>query len=136
MLKWAVSIRHVETSAETRQCSTCNFQEYQVILTYQILLDALMKYKEVKWSSEKNELLKKERGIGFELIETLIENEKEIDIIANINYPHQKIFLFEIDEYIVSVPVVETETEIFLKTLFRSRKLNKKYRGHSDEIKN
>ena len=94
-----------------------------------------MKNKEVKWSREKNELLKRERGISFELIETLIEEGKEIDIIANSNYPHQKIFLFEVDEYIVSVPVVETETEIFLKTLFRNRKLNKKYRGEHNEIK-
>ena len=76
-----------------------------------------MKNKEIKWSHEKNELLKTTRGIGFELIETLIEEGKEIDIIANTNYPHQKLFIFEIDEYIVSVPVVETETEIFLKSL-------------------
>ena len=95
-----------------------------------------MKNKEIKWSHEKNELLKTTRGIGFELIETLIEEGKEIDIIANTNYPHQKLFIFEIDEYIVSVPVVETETEIFLKSLFRNRKLNKKYRGECNEIKN
>jgi uncharacterized protein (UPF0128 family) len=84
--------------------------------------------KVVRWSDEKNEILKQERGIGFEIIESLIEEGKEIDIIANLNYPHQKVFLFEIDEYIVSVPVVETDTEIFLKTLFRNRKLNKLYR--------
>ncbi len=94
-----------------------------------------MKNKEVKWAHEKNELLKATRGIGFELIETLIEEGKEIDIIANISHPHQKLFLFEIDEYIVSVPVVETETEIFLKTLLRNRKLNKKYRSEHNEIK-
>lgn len=94
-----------------------------------------MKNKEVKWDHEKNELLKAKRGIGFELIETLIEEGKEIDIITNPNYSHQKLFLFEIDEYIVSVPVVETETEIFLKTIFRNRKLNKKYRGECNEIK-
>lgn len=84
--------------------------------------------KQVRWSDEKNEILKRERGIGFEIIESLIEEGAEIDIIANANYPHQRIFLFEIDEYIVSVPVVETETEIFLKTLFRNRKLNKQYK--------
>jgi hypothetical protein len=95
-----------------------------------------MQYKKVKWGAEKNEILKKERGIGFELIETLIEEGKEIDIITNSNYPHQRIFIFEIDEYIVSAPAVETETDIFLKTLLRSRKLNKKYRGNPDEIKN
>lgn len=83
--------------------------------------------KRIVWNSEKNELLKRERGIGFELIESLIDESKIIDIIANKNYPHQKILLFDVDAYIVSVPVVETETEIFLKTLFRDRKLNKQY---------
>lgn len=84
--------------------------------------------KKVRWSDEKNEILKKNRGIGFEIIESLIEEGKEIDIITNPNYPHQKVFLFEIDDYVVSVPFVETETEIFLKTLFHNRKLNKLYK--------
>lgn len=84
--------------------------------------------KNIRWNDEKNEILKRDRGIGFEIIESLIEEGKEIDIIVNPNYPHQRIFLFEIDEYLVSVPVVETDTEIFLKTLFRNRKLNKQYK--------
>ena len=91
------------------------------------------KRKIVRWSDEKNSILIQERGIGFELIESLIEEGKEIDIIYNSKYPHQKIFLFEINQYIVSVPFVETESEIFLKTLFRSRKLNKHYKGSNNE---
>lgn len=85
------------------------------------------KNKAIRWNDEKNELLKQERGIGFETIELLVEERKEIDIIYNPNYPNQKIFVFEIDDYIVTVPFVETDTEIFLKTLFRNRKLNKRY---------
>ncbi|MCC2624650.1 MAG: hypothetical protein K0R14_523 [Burkholderiales bacterium] len=81
--------------------------------------------KKIRWSDEKNNLLKKERGIGFEMIETLIEEGNVLDIVANPKYPHQKIFLFDVDNYIISVPLVETEDEIFLKTLFKSRKLNK-----------
>ncbi len=91
------------------------------------MLFMIKQSKQIRWSDEKNEILKRDRGIGFEIIESLIEEGREIDIIANVNYPHQKVFLFEINEYIVSVPFVETETEIFLKTLFYNRKLNKKY---------
>jgi hypothetical protein len=63
----------------------------------------------------KNELLKNSRRIGFEMIEVLIEDNQTIDIIKNINYPNQRIFIFNIDDYIVSVPFIESEEEIFLK---------------------
>ena len=85
--------------------------------------------KLVRWSDEKNIVLKQERGIGFEVIESMIEEGNILDIIEHPGRPHQRMFLFEIEDYIVAVPFVESETEIFLKTLFRSRKLNKKYRG-------
>jgi hypothetical protein len=89
--------------------------------------------KLVRWDNEKNALLKKERGIGFENIESFIEDGDILDIIDHPSRSNQRIFVFEIDNYIVSVPFVETETEIFLKTIFKSRKLNKKYKGTHDE---
>ena len=92
--------------------------------------------KIVRWSDEKNAILKRERGIGFEVIESLIEDGEILDIIAHPTRPHQKLFLFEIEDYVISVPCVETEDEIFLKTLFKSRKLNKKYKGLNNENKN
>ena len=84
--------------------------------------------KLIRWSDEKNAVLKKERGIGFELIESLLEEGNILDIIAHPTRPNQRVFVFEIDDYVVTVPFVETETEIFLKILFRSRKLNNKYK--------
>ncbi len=89
----------------------------------------MRKYKIIRWNNEKNELLKQKRGIGFEIIETLIENGEILDVLTNSNDPNQKIFVFEIEQYVVSVPVVESEDEIFLKTLFKSRKLNRQYKG-------
>jgi len=48
-------------------------------------------------------------------------------------YPNQKIFILEIDGYICYVPYVENDTEIFLKTIIPSRKLNKTFKGDKDE---
>ncbi len=89
--------------------------------------------KVVRWDNEKNALLKRERGIGFEMIESAIEDGEILDIIDHPSRPNQQIFVLEIDQYIVSVPFVETDTEIFLKTLFKSRKLNKKYKESDHE---
>ena len=44
-----------------------------------------------------------------------------------VDYPHQKIFIVEIDQYAYLVPYVETEEEIFLKTVIPSRKFTKLY---------
>ena len=84
-----------------------------------------MKY--LNWDSDKNELLKKNRGISFEEVAILIEAEKIISVENNQSRDNQKIYIVEIDNYAVVVPFVETEKEIFLKTIFLSRKFTKKY---------
>lgn len=88
------------------------------------------KEKIIRWNSDKNELLKKNRRISFEDIIIAFEKEKLITIIKHINqekYPNQKIFILEINFYAYMVPFVETENEIFLKTIIPSRKFTKKY---------
>ena len=57
-----------------------------------------MENKIIKWNIEKNELLKHDRGVSFELIESLIEEGKILDIIENKNYPNQRVFLFNLVE--------------------------------------
>lgn len=42
-------------------------------------------------------------------------------------YAHQRIFVVAIDDYVYLVPYVETEDEIFLKTVIPSRKATKQY---------
>lgn len=82
------------------------------------------------WSPEKNELLKRERGIGFEEILEIIEEGRVLDIMQNPNkklYPHQKIFVVEINAYAYLVPFVEDAERIFLKTIIPSRKATQKY---------
>jgi len=89
-----------------------------------------MKY--LNWDKDKNEKLKKERRISFEEIAYLIESGNIVAIEENPNRPNQKLYVLEIDEYIVIVPFVENENEIFLKTAFPSRKYTKIY-GSKEE---
>jgi hypothetical protein len=94
-----------------------------------------MKY--FNWNQNKNESLKKERNVSFEIIIFQIECGKMLDIIENPNqdkYKGQKIFVVEFEDYTFLVPFVENEFEIFLKTIIPSRKATKKYlRGDSNE---
>jgi len=92
----------------------------------------MFKNKSLMYNYEKNELLKKERGIGFEDVILSLENGDLLDDISHPNkekYPNQDIFIIfiRIKDYVCLVPYVETETEIFLKTIITSKKMNKKY---------
>jgi uncharacterized DUF497 family protein len=84
-----------------------------------------MKY--LNWNPEKNEILKRERGISFEEIVYLIESGQVIGIEENAGHPDQKIYILEIGNYAIIVPYVENDDEIFLKTAFPSRKYTQKY---------
>jgi uncharacterized DUF497 family protein len=84
------------------------------------------------WNAEKNQLLKKERAISFERIIFEIASGNELIVLEHPNqdkYPGQKISMVQVDEYVYAVPFVETETEIFLKTIIPSRKATKQYRS-------
>ncbi len=86
--------------------------------------------KLIEWDKDKNEVLKKERGISFEEIEEKIINKEFIDDKRHYNklkYPHQKVFYFQINNYIYTVPYVIDGNKIFLKTIIPSRKETKKY---------
>jgi uncharacterized DUF497 family protein len=84
------------------------------------------------WNAEKNQLLKKERAISFERIVFEIASGNELIVLEHPNqekYPGQKISMVQVDEYVYAVLFVETETEIFLKTIIPSRKATKQYRS-------
>ena len=87
-----------------------------------------MKY--FAWSLEKNQQLQKERNISFEEVVFYIEKGNLLDIIEHPNlekYAGQKIFILKIHDYAYLVPFVETDKEIFLKTIIPSRKATEKY---------
>ena len=93
----------------------------------------MIKNKIVRYGYEKNELLKKDRGVSFSDVVLAIENGDLLDDITHPNkerYPNQDIFIIfiKIKNYVYLVPYVETEEEIFLKTIIPSRKMTKKYK--------
>ncbi len=92
--------------------------------------------KTYAWSSEKNELLKQERGVSFEDIVVNIHLGNEVDIYDHPNqdrYPDQMISVVIIEGYAFLVPFVESDEEIFLKTIIPSRKATKQYSGAKNE---
>jgi hypothetical protein len=88
----------------------------------------LASVKHYSWSPEKNEWLKRERGVGFEDVVFHIEAGDEVDLFEHPNqerYPGQRISVVLIEGYSYLVPFVESDDEIFLKTIIPSRKASK-----------
>ena len=86
--------------------------------------------KVYSWNLEKNKKLKSERGVCFEDVLLAIKDNCLLDLIYHPNqdkYKNQKIFVINIDGYAYLVPFVETEEEIFFKTIIPSRQATKKY---------
>ncbi len=93
-----------------------------------------MKY--INWNFEKNKKLIEERNILFEMCLLKIQSEEILDILYNKNYPKKKIFVLEIKNYIYLIPFIETDEEVFLKTIIPSRKFTKKYLLNKKDEKN
>jgi uncharacterized DUF497 family protein len=88
------------------------------------------------WNPEKNESLKKERGISFEEIALLLGNGvlRRVSDHWNLErYPGQKVLFVPVDNYIYLVPYVVDEDIIFLKTAIPSRKATKEYLEELEE---
>ncbi len=97
-----------------------------------------MSVKRYAWNREKNQRLKTERNISFEEVLIHIANNDILDVIEHPNqekYEGQRIFIIRIRDYAWLVPFIETETEIFLKTIIPSRKATAQYLrgGTSDD---
>jgi uncharacterized DUF497 family protein len=86
--------------------------------------------KYFSWDSAKNEKPRAERGISFEEIVFHIERGDILDILENPNqrrYAGQRVFVIDVQDYAYLVPFVESEVEVFLKTIIPSRKATNKY---------
>jgi hypothetical protein len=82
------------------------------------------------WGHEKASLVlgnETRGGVGFEECVAAIEDNRILDIVENENYPGQKMYVLDINSYAYVVPFVESDDEIFLKTMFPSRKFTKRY---------
>ena len=88
--------------------------------------------KPILWSAEKNILLRTERGISFEDVVFHIMSGNVLDTFDHPNqerYRGQQIHIIAIEDYVYLVPFVESEEEVFLKTIIPSRKATKSYLG-------
>jgi len=86
--------------------------------------------KLITWNIEKNELLKQEQSICFEDVLIAFQSGNVLDKMVHPNkdkYSNQHIYIIKYNDYAYIVPCVESETELFLKTIIPSRKMTKKY---------
>jgi uncharacterized DUF497 family protein len=86
--------------------------------------------KPFRWSPDKNELLKQERGVCFEDITVAVEAGGLLEIVPHQNpakYPRQKIMVVEVAGYAFLVPFIEEEDHFFLKTIIPSRKATRDF---------
>ncbi len=86
--------------------------------------------KPFRWSAEKNDLLKTERGVSFEEVVIATAADGLLDILEHPNpekYPSQRILVVTWDHYVYLVPFVEAEDHFFLKTVIPSRKATRDY---------
>lgn len=87
---------------------------------------------QVVYNEEKNLLLKETRSVGFEDVIEAIEKGNilaDLEHQAKKKYPNQKILVAKIKNYVYAVPYVIDKAKkwIFLKTVYPSRFLTKKY---------
>ncbi len=85
--------------------------------------------KYFEWDENKNIKLLAERGVGFEEVVVAIQNGHLLGIVKGKEpkYSHQHIFVVFVDGYTYAVPFIEDNDKIFLKTIYPSRILHKKY---------
>ena len=80
------------------------------------------------WDKQKNEKLIFERKISFEDVLIKLSENSFFRIVSG-NRKNQNYLLLEMNGYIYVVPFVKDKNKIFLKTIFPSRKMTKKYLG-------
>ena len=86
--------------------------------------------KPIRWNAEKSLSLKTERGVSFEEILSAISQGGLLRVMEHPNqakYGHQKMLVVRIREYAYLVPYVESEHEIFLKSIMPSRKATRDF---------
>jgi uncharacterized DUF497 family protein len=92
-----------------------------------------------EWNPEKNEQLKRERGVSFEqVLFHLSEGDvwKIADHPNQTKYLGQRIYFVNVEGYIHLVPHRIDEECIFLKTIIPSRKATRDHRSENDENQN
>ena len=86
----------------------------------------------IRFNEEKNQILKATRGISFEDVIHHIKNGDLLDEKKHhsIGRANQRLYIIRIKKYVYVVPHVidYQKNEIFLKTIYPSRRLTKLYK--------
>lgn len=86
--------------------------------------------QEIGWNEDKNRQLRNTRGVGFEDVIAAIEAGRVLD---DIEHPHeerkshQRLLIVDISGYACVVPYVQQRGRVFLKTIYHSRAMQKRY---------
>ena len=94
-----------------------------------------MNAKPIRWNAEKNVELMRERFISFEEVLSCVEQGGLLAVLDHPNrlrYPNQRIWVMRVRGYAYLVPLVESQSEIFLKTIMPSRKATRQFMSESD----
>lgn len=86
--------------------------------------------KAFNWSADKNRLLIEQCGVSFEEVVSAIAHGALLDVLEHPNpkaYPNQRLFVVRIRGYAYLAPFLESDDEIFLKTIIPSRKATRTY---------
>lgn len=83
----------------------------------------------IRWGEEKNDLLRRTRGISLEQIAEQILAGEYLDVVRSPTRAAQEVFVLRVAGYTWAVPFVSDGHTIFLKTAFPSRKLHRHYGG-------
>ena len=84
----------------------------------------------MRWSAEKSLSLKAERGVSFEEVLSAISQGGLLCVMDHTNrakYGHQKMLVVRIRDYAYLVPYVESESDIFLKSIMPSCKATRDF---------
>lgn len=92
--------------------------------------------KIISWSAEKNAKLRAERGVSFEDAVFHIVAGDIRDTFDHPNRernPDQKVHVMAIEDDVYLMPFIESDEEVFLKTIIPSRKTTRQHGGNSNE---
>ena len=93
--------------------------------------------KPVRWNAENNQALQNERDVSFEEVLACVENGGLLATLEHPNterYGNQKLWVVRMRAYAYLVPFIETDSEIFLKTIIPSRKASRQFLQGADDV--
>ncbi len=80
-----------------------------------------------QWNEDKNDWLKKTRGLSFELVVAAVHDGRVIVDVEHHSRPNQRIIIFDGGDYVCAAPYVTDGKIKFLKTVYKNRDLNETF---------